>query len=138
MADDAAVEISEEAVRALYSDPDGPVGQIIEAATERVGDYQQLTAPLSPAGSKYAPPGFLKSRTGAADQLHADPATGFVLGLAGTHTNRHGGAYPYPLAFIANPAGSTRNRGGRTRRPARNRFITEALNSLAGFVYGEP
>lgn len=136
--DGSGVNISDEDVRALFSDLDGPVAKIIEAATERVGDYQRETAPVSPAGSKYAPPGFLKSRTGPAQELHHDPDTGFVTGYAGTPTNRHGGAYPYPLSFISNPSGSTWNRGRKTKRPARNRFIQEALASLESFVWGSP
>lgn len=137
---DVQVEISEAAVLAMYcdTDPYGPIGRIIQAATERVGDYQQLTAPVSPVGSKYAPPGFLRSATGAAQELHTDPATGFVIGYAGTRTNRHGGGFPYPLAFISNPAGRTRNRGGKSWRAAVNRYIQRALNSLESFVYGAP
>jgi hypothetical protein len=137
LADVADIQMDEEAIRELYSDTEGPIGEIITAATEVVGRYAQATAPVSPTGSKAAPPGFLKGTIGPASQLHHDDVygTGFVMGLAGTHTNRRGGGYPYPLAFISNPKMFTWNRGKRSFRLARNRFIQQAAIALDGFTY---
>lgn len=118
----------------MSRDWSSPVGEIIRAATERVADYQRFAAPVSPVGSKFAPPGFTKSAITEAEPVHYGD-DGRILGLAGSRTNKHGGAYPYPIAFFSNAAGSTWNRGHRSKRRADNRFLTEALQSLASFVY---
>jgi hypothetical protein len=140
------VEINEAAIMEMARNWDSPVGTIIIAATEHVADYMQMTAPVSPVGSQYAPRGFLKSTIGAAEPTHYDDE-GRIMGLAGTHTNRTGGGYPYPLSFIFNTSGRTSNPymsrrthkpipgRRRTYRAATNAFIKEAVNSLASFIY---
>lgn len=127
--DDFRLDYSQELADADARDWDSPIGKITAAATERVADYAELTAPVSATGSKYAPPGFLKSHLRADTSQHDDDGT--VLGLAGTSTNRHGGAYPYPQAFVAGP---TRNRGGKSTR-RENRYLQDSLASLDEFVY---
>jgi hypothetical protein len=134
---DVTVVIDEAAIAAMARSWDSPVGEAVMAATERVEDWQRFTAPISPRGSRYAPPGFLKSRITSAEPVHHD-ADNVILGLAGTRTNRHGGAYSYPLAFISSDSGWTANRGGRSKRRAANRFITDAIAALDSFVYEVP
>jgi hypothetical protein len=102
--------------------------------------------PVSPIGSKYAPPGYLASRV-TPDYNHNDDGT--ILGLVGipkigTNSNR----YPYP--FINSGKGGTRtirnqySLGAKSWRPgsrhgysygemfARNDFLFYSLTSVFG------
>lgn len=129
---DVKVTIDEDAIREMARSWDSPIGEAVRAAGEHVADYQRLTAPISAKGSKYAPPGFVKSRISESESHDGD---GVVQALVGTVSNKRGGAYPYPVAFFSNRKGFTWNRGRHSRRPARNRFIQDSLNSLATFYY---
>jgi len=141
------IEIDEAAIESMKYDWASPVGEIIDAANAAVAAEATAFAPVSPVGSPHAPPGFLRSTVGAAANDHYDE-TGVILGLTGTHTNAHGGGYPFPLSFIFNTAGRTRNPGyysrknrrltGRapTYRKALNNFLQRAqYSALAGFTY---
>lgn len=137
---DVTVEMDEAAIAAMFTvdSPDNPVAEMLRDATNLVAIEAQASAPVSPTGgSKYAPSGFLKFRVHAADDLHNDDA-GLLMGLVGTRINIHGGAANYPLPFIYNEAGSTWNRGHRSKRTATQAFLLESLNVLDGWVWGEP
>jgi hypothetical protein len=133
VADDVRVDIDLKAIDEMARRWDSPVGEIIRDATSHVEDTQRILAPASLRGSRYSPPGHLKRTIREAEPVHFDDA-GYILGLSGTATVRHGGSWPYALAFISNDAGRTANRGRRSYRRAENRFIENALNSLDTFV----
>lgn len=120
------IEISESAVHDLVTSWDSPVGAYIAQVTSEVAEAARTMAPASPRGSKYAPPGYLKTRIAAVTDKHADD--GAVRGLVGVPL--HLGSR-YPLPFIDNPSGRTRNRNGTFRR-ADNAFLLRALESVAG------
>lgn len=130
MADNVRVEIDQAAVDALFTSWESPVGVYIERLTEEVHAAALALAPVSPVGSKYAPVGYLKTRVAIARQH--DDATGVVLGLVGVPL--HAGSR-YPLPFISNPRGSTRNanqHGHYGYRAAQDRFLLVALASVVG------
>lgn len=121
---DNTVNMDEAAIAAMFSDWDGPVGQAIDDATAAVEDLAQTLAPVSPTGSKYAPTGFLKSNVHQAMEHHYGD-DGFCLGLVG--------APVYPYAFIATEAsrkGFTINPGHKSVRPAVNRFLETAIDTV--------
>lgn len=113
--------IDEAAIAELCASWDSGVGQTVAEVTERVHAAAIAMAPASARGSKYAPPGYLKTRIAAA---YKHDAAGQVLGLVGIPLHA-GSRYPYP--FISNEKGSTINRGHRSRRAAVNAFLLRAL-----------
>lgn len=122
------VEIDEAAIREMLKDWDSPLGQAIQDAVDVVEDTARVTAPVSPKGSKLAPPGFLKENTRQSLEQHHDDE-GIIMGLVGTPR--------YPGNFISNPTsrkGYTWNRGHGSTRPGDNQFLPDALNSLNGFI----
>lgn len=144
------VEIDYEAINEMARSWNSPCGTIIRAATEHVESTMRATAPVSGKGSRYSPPGHLKStvRTAVPDHHNAD---GVILGLAGVGVNRSGGSYPYaarfinmfPATIISNPYIDRRTglpiRGRKkTYRPAHNLFLVESLFSLSGWTYYVP
>lgn len=138
--------VNEEAILQMGMDWTSPVGEIIRAATEHVVNAQTGMAPVSPIGSRYAPPGYLRSRIHAANPDHFDDE-GRIMGLAGVAVNRSGGAWPYPLRFISMPSGRISNpyinrktgrplsNKPRTYRASANYFIRNALLSLEGWLF---
>lgn len=125
---DVTVQISDKAVRDLFSDWSGPVGQAIDEATAEVETVARIAAPVSPKGSVYSPPGNLKAFTRQALEHHYDDQ-GLVLGLVG--------AIRYPYNFVATPKShlGTLNRGHRSRRRPDN-YLADALNSAPFTVWG--
>ncbi len=129
------VSIDQRAIDAMFSDWDSDVGRAIRAATDVVADAAVAMAPVSPVGSKYAPPGYLKEHTRQAVTLHHGD-DGHVLGLVG--------AVRYPFSFISNAKGYTdnpragRRRGRASRRRAEDNYLGRALDALAGFTWGGP
>ena len=118
------------AIQAMFTDWNSDVGVYISDLTERVHAAAVATAPVSPRGSKYAPPGFLRTRV-AQTHKQADD-TGYVLGLVGVPL-RAGSRYPLP--FVDNEQGVTRNANARGHygfRPAVNRFLQRALAAVMG------
>jgi hypothetical protein len=130
VADTVRVDISEAAVAGLLSDWSGPVGIYIAELTSRAEAAAKAMAPVSAKGSRYAPPGYLKSRVRTAHQHAAD---GTLLGMVGVPLVA---GSRYPLRFVDNPKGVTRNASKRGRygtRSAANRFLVAALYAaLAG------
>jgi|SRR5579859_8294403 len=128
---DVKVTIDEAAVRALFSDWDGPVGDAIERATREVEDTAKILAPVSPTGSKLSPPGALKASTRQSLERHYDD-NGFCMGLVGAPR------MPYnPLANPTSHKGWTWNRGRHSTRPGDNNYLDEALNSVPFQTYFE-
>ena len=134
MAGNVTVDIDQAAVDALFTSWESPVGAYIEQLTTEVHAVARALAPVSRTGSKYAPPGYLKGRVNVARQHQPD---GVLLGMVGVPLGTRGGRYP--LNFVSNPKGSTRNAnrvGGVVRhyglRPAANRFLLAALRSVVG------
>jgi hypothetical protein len=127
------VDMNQSAIDAMVSDWSSPVGLYIERLATEVQQVAKDMAPVSPRGSKYAPPGYLRSRVHLAHQHRPD---GTVFGMVGVPLSK---GSRYPLPFVDNPRGATRNAnkaGGRTRRygyrRAADRFLLDALNSVMG------
>lgn len=135
MADDIVVHIDPAAVREIFHDWNGPVGEAVEQVTREVVDIARALAPVSPVGSKFAPPGFLKAGTRTSAEHHYDDQ-GQVLGLVG--------APQYPFNFIASHAGITANpRSGRRRgrasvRRATDDYLARAIDAAPHIVIGTP
>jgi hypothetical protein len=138
VADDIRVEVDDRAVRELFSDWNGPVGQAVEQVTQIVEDNARILAPISPIGSLFAPRGFLKIRTRTSEEHHYD-ADGHVIGLVG--------APRYPYNFIANPTShkgytvnprSAKHPGRVTTRRATDNYLEDAINSAPHIIIGEP
>lgn len=124
------VVMDEAAIHAMASDWTSPVGQYIERLTEEVFGAAKVTAPVSPRGSKYAPPGYLRGRVNIAHQHQPD---GVLLGMVGVPIKGGRGGNRYPLMFICNLRGSTRNAnqyGHYGYRVAQNYFLLRALQSI--------
>jgi hypothetical protein len=124
MADTVRVDMDETAIEAMFTDWSSPVGLYIERLTQEVETVARDTAPVSARGSKYAPPGYLKSRVFAARQHAAD---GTLMGMVGVPLAK---GSRYPLPFVSNPSGKTWNRGRRTARRADNKFLIAALDAV--------
>jgi hypothetical protein len=131
---DAVVNFDQGAIDAMCSDWDSGIGRYIAGRVTEVEAAAKSLAPVSAEGSKYAPPGYLKASVHAAYSHGPD---GSVLGLVGVPLGTRGGRYP--LNFVANPRGATRNANrvdGVIRhygfRPAADRFLTAALHSVMG------
>lgn len=132
------VDISDQAVRELFSDWSGPVGAAIDDAAHEVADIARQLAPVgskvvrSKAGTVYSYPGRLKELTRVSAEHHYDN-DGFCLGLVG--------APRYPYNFLATPTshkGFTRNRGGRSVRPAADDYLRRALELAPPREWGAP
>lgn len=128
---DVRVDIDQGAVDAMFRDWSNDIGRYIADLTARTEVVARIAAPVSPRGSKYAPPGYLKTRIAAAHKHNPD---GTILGLVGVPL-RSGSRYPLP--FVSNPSGRTRN-ANRVRgvvrhygyRPAAAKFLSEALATV--------
>jgi hypothetical protein len=136
VADDIVVIVDPAAVREMFRDWGGPVGQAVDEVTREIADIAQALAPVSPHGSRLAPPGFLREHTRPSAEHHYDDATGEVLGLAG--------APVYPFAFISNVHGFTHNprsgkRPGRgSVRKADDDYLARAVDAAPHIVIGTP
>jgi hypothetical protein len=136
MADDITVTVDPAAVRDLFRDWNGPVGQAVDEVTREVAEIARELAPVSPVGSRFAPPGYLRANTRTSAEHHYDETTGEVLGLVG--------APVYPFAFISNDKGFTHNprsgkRAGRASvRKATDDYLDRALDAAPHIVFGEP
>lgn len=120
----ARVDVDDRAVRELFADWSGPVGEAIDAVAGEIEVIAEFLAPVSVKGSKFSPPGHLKEFTRKSVGHHYGD-DGFVLGLVG--------APVYPFAFVANfksRKGFTRNRGGRTVRRGDNDYLRTAEESI--------
>lgn len=125
---DPRVTIDEAAIQAMLRDWSSPLGRAIQDAVDVVEDAARVTAPVSPKGSKLAPPGFLKANTRQSLEQHKD-AEGIIMGLVGSPR--------FPMNFTSNPTsrkGYTWNRGHQTFRPGDNQYLSDSLGSLNGFV----
>ena len=120
------VNINEAAVAEMFSDPAGPVAELIYELTDNVRTLAKASAPVSPTGSAFSPPGTLKAKVRV---THGHAADGTVQGRVS--------APGYPYWFIANSKGVTRNANkvhGTVRyygtRPAMNNFMVYALTTV--------
>lgn len=130
---DVRVELNASFIPWLASAADSPVNIPLDAVAELVHTAMKAHAPVSPVGSRQAPRGFLRSRIVVADKENAD--NGELIRYIGTRINRHGGADPVPLDYIANDAGFTWNPGRKSRRSATNYFIPKALGEVPFTTY---
>ena len=112
-------------VQAMLRNWDSVIGRAFRDAVDIVEETARIGAPVSPKGSKLAPTGFLKANTRQSLDLHYDEDH-VILGLVGVPR--------YPHNFISSKEGFTWNRGRKSYRPARNRYLPDSLNSLNGFV----
>lgn len=138
MTDEIRVDIDPRAVRELFSDWNGPVGQAVERVADEVLDLARFMAPVSATGSKFAPPGYLKERTHKAVEHHFDDQ-GLVLGLVG--------APRYPFNFLANPTShkgftwnprSGKHPGRPSKRRADDDFLERAIEAAPHIEIGRP
>lgn len=125
---DIRVNIDQAAIDAMFRSWSNDIGRYIADLTERTETLARIAAPVSPRGSTYAPPGYLKTRIAAAHKFNPD---GSILGLVGVPL-RSGSRYPLP--FVVNASGRTRNANrlkGVTRhygyRTAAAKFLSDAL-----------
>jgi hypothetical protein len=132
------VDVDPAAVRELFGDWNGPVGQAVQRVTEVIESIAKMEAPVSRDGSKFAWPGYLKAFTRESAEHHYDDE-GHVLGLVG--------APSYPYSFIANPASrkgytvnprSAKRPGRATRRKADDRYLERAIEAAPHITIGEP
>jgi hypothetical protein len=128
---DSRVVIDEAAIAALISDWDNGVGRFVAERVAEIEAVAKAVAPVSARGSEYAATGYLRSRISTAYQ---HDASGRILGLVGVPLS---GGSRYPLDFVVNERGVTRNAnkaGGHVHhygtRPAVNAFLIRALNSI--------
>lgn len=137
MAEEIRVEVDEQAVRELFSDWHGPVGQAVGEVVQIVEDTARALAPVSPIGSEFAPRGFLKEHTQQSAEHHFDDE-GQVLGLIG--------APRFPFNFVANPtsrkgftynARSAKHPGRFTVRKAADNYLEDAVDTAPHIVIGE-
>ena len=135
---DVRIEIDERAIRELFSDWNGPVGQAIEQVTREVADIARSLVPISPIGSLFAPRGFLKEHTRTSEEHHYDDQ-GNVIGLVG--------APRLPYNMIANPTShkgytvnprSAKHPGRYTTRRADDNYLERAIDLAPHIEIGEP
>lgn len=130
MAERDGVEIPESWVREIFSSWDGPAGEIFDRAVDDVETAARIAAPVGvkdvwTKGHRFLiAPGYLKALTAKSVEHHHD-SDGFILGLVSAPTLPYG-----PLATPRSRAGVTRNRGGKSVRPARNRFLEDAATTV--------
>jgi hypothetical protein len=135
MTDEIRVDIDPRAVDELFRDWHGPVGQAVQQVVDEVVGLARSMAPVSPVGSRYAPPGYLRDFTRESAEHHYDPDTGNVLGLVG--------APQYPFNFIASHSGFTANpRSGKhpgrgSRRKATDDYLARAIDAAPRIVIGD-
>ena len=138
MAREIRVDVDPAAVRELMSDWNGPVGQAVEQVTAEIEDIARFLAPVGRKGSKFSPPGHLKTWTRQSVEHHYAP-DGTVQGLVG--------APVYPFAFISNFRShkgytvnprSARHPGRVTTRRADNDYLSRAIEAAPHIVIGEP
>jgi hypothetical protein len=125
--DNNHVEINDAWLTEQMVDWASPIGRYIAELGEQLHATARSLAPVSKTGSRYAPPGFLKSRVTAVESHSAD---GSILFLVGVPKDARGSRYPLP--FISNAAGRTRNANKWGRygyRKADSLFLTTALET---------
>ena len=123
---DNSVSIDDAAVAEMFSDWDSDIGKYITELTDKAEGVAKGLAPVSSRGSKYAPPGTLKRQI---HSVYSHGPDGSVLGLVGISRSATKG---YPLNFVWNAAGKTRNAnqwGLFGTRGADNAFLFTALNT---------
>jgi hypothetical protein len=122
----ADVVIDPAAVEAMFADWTSCVGEYVAQITDAVEATAKSLAPVSRRGSRWAPPGTLKSQV---HSVYSHGADGSVQGLVGVSRSSTKG---YPLNFVWNATGKTRNAnqyGLFGSRRADNAFLFEALNT---------
>jgi hypothetical protein len=123
------VTVNQAGIDWLRTSDDSPLVDVLNDVADIILGEAVGLAPFSARGSKFAPPGFVKSHLTKSGLTHLDD--GSIAVLVGSRTNRHGGAWPYPLAFVT---GSTWNRGHRSRRLA-DKFLRRALDATPRTVW---
>lgn len=120
---DHGVQIDESYVEWLRTAPDSPVVKALDEAGDELLAEAIALAPASPVGSRYAPPGFLKTRIAKTGVKHADDGSLEVLvGVPLRLASR------FPLPFVDNPSGITWNRGHKSARLADDDFLGRAVD----------
>jgi hypothetical protein len=114
----------------LMSDPYGPVAVILEEAADVVLAAAKGSAPVSKRGSKYAPPGKLKSEVRKSHLGHADDGT-LAMWVG------YGKSGIYPGAFVNNSQGFTRNKNqyGSFGVRKTGQFLERSINALDGWTF---
>jgi hypothetical protein len=134
MADEIRVDVDQRAVDELFRDWNGPVGDAVQQVVDEVVGLARSMAPVSPVGSRFAPPGFLRDFTRESAEHHYDE-DGHVLGLVG--------APQYPFNFIASHSGVTANprsgkrRGRASYRSADDDYLARAIDAAPHIVIGD-
>jgi hypothetical protein len=135
---DIRVDVDPAAVREMWADHHGPVGQAVELVTQMTEGIATDQAPVSPIGSRYAPIGYLKEHTRTSAEHHYDDQ-GFVIGLVG--------APVFPFAFISNFRSrkgytvnprSARHPGRMTVRRADDNYLDRAIELAPHIEIGDP
>ena len=138
MADEVTVEMNDAAIRELFGDWNGPVGEAVQDVVDEIEIIARGLAPISEVGSKLSPPGFLKLNTRESSEHHYD-GDGQIIGLVG--------APRYPYNFIANPTShkgvtanprSGKRRGRASVRKADDDYLVRAIELAPEIVIGEP
>lgn len=115
------VVVDPQALYDLLHDPAGPVGDILRDIGDQVAAEAVLTAPVSPRGSRYSPPGELKAETRRSYEVHVDDNGELIVFV---------GSPRFPHNFIDSASGFTRNRGGRSVRRADNHYLEDSLTTI--------
>jgi hypothetical protein len=121
--DNVHVDLDQDAIDAMFSDPDGDIARAIYEAADEITQVARALAPISSRGSRYAPPGTLKRQIHSVHGHNDDGDVAAFVGISRTTTRG------YPLNFVWNSKGSTFNRGHHSSRPASNAFLLRALET---------
>lgn len=132
------VDLNEPAIRALLSDPAGPVGRLLARDAQKVAQAAKRRCPVSPRGSGGNRSGHLRSSIGwdlskDAEGLHADVGTDVDYAVYvefGTkpHTIRSRGPWPLRNPRTGQTFGRVVHHPGTRAQP----FLRSALDSLRG------
>lgn len=112
-------------VAEICADWNSSVGQAVSDRVREVEARAKALAPVSAKGSKYAPPGYLRSRV---ISVRTHSPDGSILGRVGVP--KGAGGNRYPLMFVSNAKGFTVNRGHGSLREAHNLFLSRALDEV--------
>ena len=131
---DITVTVDPAALRDLFRSWDGPVGQAVGQVTAEVEEIARFLAPVSATGSKFAPPGYLKSSTRESAEHHYSDDGSSVMGLVGASR------YPFNFisaksGYVANPRSGKRPGKGSSRR-ADDDFLARAIDSAPHIIIG--
>jgi hypothetical protein len=131
---DITVTVDPAALRDLWRSWDGPVGQAVGQVTAEVEEIARFLAPVSATGSKFAPPGYLKSSTRESAERHYSDDRSSVMGLVGASR------YPFNFisaksGYVANPR-SGKHPGRASSRRADDDFLARAIDSAPHIIIG--